>query len=138
MSICRGPVDTTRILAFRHPSQAELLLESLASSKLGLGQRARQVSERSELPGALQRIVIREQGQGKSWLAWVQREAHWCCVATMIPARIAGQPRPALRVTKYDASGRTVNFGIWAQLPDGTWHACAVKAGGRPATPTAR
>ena len=131
-------MDTTRILAFRHPSQANLLLESLARGRLGLGPRARQVSERSELPGSLQRTVIREQGEGKCWLAWVEREAHWCCVATMIPARIAGQPRPALRVTKYDAAGRTVHFGIWAQLQDGTWHACAVKARGGAAGPGVR
>lgn len=125
-------MDTTKILTFRHPSQAVLLLESLVRDRLRAGSRAHIVSDRSELPSALQRVLLEAGRAGKVWSAW--SDGHTACGYTgeMLAARLGGEKCAALRVTSYDHRGRLTSQRIWALGPDGTWQSCVKRTSRGP------
>jgi len=125
-------MDTTKILHFRHPSQAEMLLEALVRERLQTGSHSRRVTERSELPSAVQRLVISAARDGKVWSAWGERSALRCYISEMIPARLAGEKCTALRVTAYDSRGRLAWQRIYALLNDGSWQAAAIRTSRGP------
>lgn len=120
-------MDTTKIIGFRHPSQVELLLESLVLSRKRLSSRARRLTDRSELPSVLQRIAIRATRAGKSWSAWAEDDTLSFYIAEMTPARVGGQQCPALKVTAYGRAGRIEEYGIWARPGRGEWRRCVYK-----------
>lgn len=120
------PVDTSKIFAFRHPSQSILLLESLVSSWGRLPKHARRVNERSDLPFVLQRIAIRAAKEKAHWAAWAAAPSIWFFTAqvTLLPS---GAMRcPALKVTGYDEKGRPTVSGTWANMPRRGWRRCAL------------
>jgi hypothetical protein len=132
VTTCLRLVDTTRILTFRHPSQAELLLESLVRDRLRAGSHAHIVTDRSELPSALQRIIIEAGRSGKVWSAW--SDGHSACGYTgeMLAARIGGAKCAVLQVNSYDHRGRLTSQRVWARGADGTWHTCVRKTSRGP------
>ncbi len=125
-------METTRILHFRHPAQTEMLLDALVRERLQTGSRSRRVTERSELPSAVQRLVIPAARDGKAWSAWGEHSALRCYIGEMIPARLAGEKCTALRVTAYDSRGRLAWQRIYALLNDGTWQAAAKRTSRGP------
>jgi len=125
-------VDTSKILGFRHPSQVELLLESLVMSRKCLPSRARRLTDRSELPSALQRIAIQTTGAGKSWSAWTEDEGIWFYAAEMTPARLSGQKCPVLKLQAYSRKGRIEEYGLWARTGRNGWQRCVRKSGKNP------
>ena len=126
-------METTRILHFRHPAQTEMLLDALVRERLQTDSRSRRVTERSELPSAVQRLVIPAARDGKAWSAWGEHSALRCYIGEMIPARLAGEKCTALRVIAYDSRGRLAWQRIYALLNDGTWQAATKKTSRGPA-----
>ncbi len=130
--MCLRSVDTTKILTFRHPSQADLLLESLVRDRLRADSPAHIVTDCSELPSALQRVIIEAKRSGKVWSAW--SDGHSACAYTgeMLAARLGGAKCAVLRVTSYDHRGRLTSQRIWARGADGTWQTCVKKTSRGP------
>jgi len=124
--LCGCAVDTSKILSFRHPSQAELLLESLLKSLDRLPRHARRVSDRSDLPSVLQRIAIRATKQKVRWSAWSRENAVWFFTAevTLVPSGPAR--RPALKITGYNEKGKLTECGVWINMPQRGWRRCAL------------
>jgi hypothetical protein len=119
-------MDTSKILAFRHASQAELLLEALLQSLDRVPGHASRVTERSDLPAVLQRIVLRGAKQRLSWAAWARDKAFWFYTAEVIAAPIANVGRSALKVSGYDERGRLTECGVWVNPPGRGWARCAL------------
>lgn len=119
-------MDTSKILSFRHPSQAELLLESLLRSLNRLPRRARRVGDRSELPSALQKIAIRAKKQKLCWGAWSREDAVWFFTAEVTSVPSGELRRPALKISGYDAKGKLSECGVWVNMPSRGWRRCAL------------
>lgn len=113
-------MDTTKILAFRHPSQAELLLESLVR----LPARARKVTNRSDLPSALQRIAIQAGKAKRLWGAWARDDAIWFFTAEMSLALSRKHQRPSLIVSSFDQRGKIRECTLWVNFRDRGWRRC--------------
>jgi hypothetical protein len=108
-------VDTTKILNFRHASQAELLLESLIRDRLRADSPAHIVTDRSGLPAALQRVLIEAGRSGKTWRAWSDGRSTCGYTGEMLAARLNGVKCAVLRVTSYDHRGRLTSQRTWAR-----------------------
>lgn len=122
-------MDTTRIIGFRHPSQVELLLDALMTYRRCLPAAARRIRDRSDLPAAVQRVVIQATKADKGWSAWTAHGAIWCYIAEVIPARMGGEKCRALRVSAFDAKGRQTEHGIWAApMGDDSWRHYVAKS----------
>jgi hypothetical protein len=119
-------MDTSKILAFRHSSQAILLLESLLSSWGRLPKHARRVSERSSLPSVLQRIAIRGAKQKILWAAWAAESSIWFFTAEVTSVPSGGVRTPALKVTAYNEKGKSTASGVWVNVPRRGWRRCAL------------
>jgi len=119
-------MDTSKILAFRHPSQAGLLLESLLHSLGRLPERARRVTDRGDLPGTLQRIAIRGAKQRQSWSAWRRDSSLWFFTSEVVATTYANLKRPALRICRYDEKGRLTLSEVWVNVPTRGWRQCAL------------
>ena len=125
-------VDTTKILSFRHASQAELLLESLIRDRLRAGSTAHIVTDRSALPAALQRVLIAAGRSGKAWSAWSDGRSTCGYTGEMLAARLNGVKCAVLRVTSYDHRGRLLSQRTWARSSDGSWQSCVRKTSRGP------
>ncbi len=119
-------MDTSKILAFRHPSQAKLLLESLLESFGWLPHHARSVTDRSDLPAVLQRIALRGARQKVSWAAWRRESAVWFFTAEVTPAPSGNTRRSALKISSYDEKGKLTSCGVWVNVPRRGWQRCAL------------
>lgn len=126
MTASAAMVDTTRIIAFRHPSQAELLLESLLVGLRRLPRKVRKLTCRSELPSALQRIAMRSSRRKAAWSAWVDGETIWFFTAELASVPFNGRPTPALAVSGYDRKGVLTECGTWVNVPKRGWRRCAL------------
>jgi hypothetical protein len=101
-------------------------------SRKCLPSRARRLTDRSELPSALQRIAIHATGAGKSWSAWAEDEGIWFYAAEMTPARLCGQKCPVLKLKAYGRKGRIEEYGFWARTRRDGWQRCVRKSGKDP------
>lgn len=119
-------LDTTKILSFRHPSQASVLLESLLHSLDWLPENARRVQDRSELPSVLQRIAIRGARQQEKWLAWQRNSAIYFFTVKVTPPPAGVVRPPALRVSAYNERGSVTGCGVWANSPGKGWQRCVL------------
>lgn len=115
-------VDTTAILAFRHPSQAELLLESLVR----LPSHARKVTNRCDLPSALQRIAIQAMKAKKLWGAWARDSAIWFVTAETSMALSRQHQRPSLIVSSFDHRGKVCERTLWVNFRNRGWRRCVL------------
>lgn len=71
-------MQTMRLRAYQPPSRVQTLLESLqARGRLPGG--ARRVTDRSELPSAHQKIVIKSRNTESVWSAWTDESHIWVC-----------------------------------------------------------
>jgi hypothetical protein len=119
-------MDTSKIFAFRHPSQAELLLESLLLAAGRLPTRARRVAYRSDLPAVLQRIAISARKRKARWVAWTRGEAIWLFTAEVTAVPSGPVERPALKICRYNARGKLTKCGVWVNRPSRGWRRCAL------------
>ena len=119
-------MDTSKIMAFRHASQAVLLLESLLASARRVPRHACRITDRSSLPSVLQRIAIRGAKTKSYWAAWSAETSIWFFTAEVVPPP-SGIPRcPTLKVTAYDEKGTLKASGVWANIPKRGWQRCAL------------
>lgn len=132
MTTCPRLVDTTKILNFRHASQAELLLESLIRDRLRAGSPDHVVTDRSALPAALQRVLIQAGRSGKVWSAWSDGRSTCGYTGEMLAARVNGVKCAVLRVTSHDQRGRLISQRTWARSADGNWQTCVRKTSRGP------
>jgi hypothetical protein len=114
-------MDTSTIIAFRHSSQAELLLESLLRSLDKLPTHARRVDHRSDLPSSLQRIAIQSVKRRLRWGAWRINAALRLYTAEVISLSWHNVRRPALKVCGYDHKGALVESGVWINTQSRGW-----------------
>ena len=119
-------MDTSKILAFRHHPQAELLLESLLRSLDRMPAHARKVTDRSDLPSALQRIANQARRQNARWGAWSKDNAIWFFMAEVTSAPSGQVRRPALKISGYDEKGKLTECGVWVNIPPRGWRRCAL------------
>jgi hypothetical protein len=119
-------MDTTKILAFRHPSQAALLLESWVQTRDRVPGHASRVTVLSDLPAVLQRITIRGAKQKLGWVAWRKDNAIWFFTAQLVSAPLANVRRPGVQINGYDEKGRLTECGVWVDVPRRGWQRCAL------------
>lgn len=119
-------MQTMTLFAYQRPSRVTALLESLVLARGRLPRNARKITERNELPCALQKIVIRSQSTEQVWSAWTDEDHIWFFTADMSLDVSRERGCPALQVGSYEVDGMLKEWQLWACLKDGTWHQCAL------------
>lgn len=99
-------MQTMRLFAYQRPSRVEALLESLLQARGRLPGKARKVTDRSELPSALQKIVIKLHNNERVWNAWTDEDRIWFFTAEMSLELSRERGCPALQVGSYDVDGK--------------------------------
>jgi hypothetical protein len=118
-------MQTMTLFAYQTPSRVEALLESLLQAREHFPRKARKVTDRSELPSALQTIVIRLKNCDRVWSAWAIETRFWFFTAEMSLELSRERGCPALQVGSYEVDGKLKVWQLWACLKDGTWQQCA-------------
>lgn len=119
-------MQTTRLFAYQRPSRVAALLESLVQARGRLPDHARKVTDRSELPSALQKIVIKSQDTELVWSAWTDEDRVWFFTAEMSLALSRERGCPALHVASYNEDDKMRVWQLWVCLKDGIWQQCAL------------
>lgn len=119
-------MQTMTLFAYQRPSRVAALLESLLQAGGYLPGNARKVTDRSELPSALQKIVIQAQNSERVWSAWANQEWIGFFTAEMSLELSRERGCPALHVGSYKGDGRLEAWQLWTCLKDGTWQQCAL------------
>ncbi len=119
-------MQTMTLFAYQSPSRIAALLESLMQACGSLPSNARKVTDRSELPSALQKIVIKSQNTERVWSAWTDEDRTWFFTAEMSLELSRERGCPALHVASYKVDGKLETWKLWACLKDGTWQQCAL------------
>lgn len=119
-------MQTMKLFAYQRPSRIAALLESLLQARACLPGTARKVTDRSELPSALQKIVIKSQHTEQIWSAWIDEARIWFFTAEMSLELSRERGCPALQVRSYEVDGKLKGWQLWACLNDGSWQQCAL------------
>lgn len=119
-------MQTMRLLAYQPPSRVQMLLESLLQARGRLPDGARRVTDRSELPSALQKIVVKSHNSARVWSAWTDESHIWFFTAEMSLALSRERGCPTLQVGSYNVDGKMKEWQHWVCLNDGTWQQCAL------------
>jgi len=114
-------MDTSRILAFRHPSQLALLMDSLVASTVRLPQASAKVVNRGDIPAALQRIAISASKARMEWRAWLKGDAVVLLTAEHVAPPATHPKSPTVRLSVYGSQGRVKDRSVWLYQPDGNW-----------------
>ena len=119
-------MQTVRLFAYQRPSRVEALLESLLQAGAHVPANARKVTDRGELPSALQKIVIKSHNTERVWSAWTDEDRIWFFTAEMSLELSRERACPVLQVGSYAMDGKLKVWQLWACLKDGTWQQCAL------------
>jgi hypothetical protein len=119
-------MHTMRLFAYQRPSRIAALLDSLVQSRGRLSAAALKVTDCSELPYALQRIVIKSQHTQQVWSAWKDVQGTSLFNAEMSLELSRERGCPVLQVGTYEMDGKLKRWQLWACLKDGTWQQCAL------------
>lgn len=114
-------METMRLRTIQQPSQLDALLESFVRSRGQVPADAHRVLDRSELPGALQRVAIRARKSGHAWAAWGDGPRLWFFTAEMSLDLSRERGQPVLQVTAHAEDGQIVESGPWVRVRDGQW-----------------
>jgi hypothetical protein len=118
-------MHTLRLHAYQRPARVQILLEALVQTRELSPDYARKITDHSELPSSLQRIVFKSQKDGRVWSAWTDEDRVWLFVAEMSLAPSRERGCPALQVGLYREDGKIREWRLWACLTDGAWQSCA-------------
>lgn len=114
-------METMRLRSLQQPTRTQELLESLLLFLERPPRGADRVSDRTELPSVLQRLVIRGSKDGMAWAAWRQRFDIEFYGAELALDMARERGRPTLRVTVYDSDGKIRELANWAQVSQDAW-----------------
>ena len=119
-------MQTMRLFAYQSPSRIAALLESLLQTCGHVPGNARKVTDRSELPSALQKVVINSQNTERVWSAWTDEARIWLFTAEMSLELSRERGCPALQVGSYEVDGKLIRWQVWTYLKNSTWQQCAL------------
>jgi hypothetical protein len=117
-------METLRLQTIQKPAHVEGLLQSLVKSLGILPDGSDKVADRSELPSALQKVVIKATKDGQSWRAWMHGGVHiWLFVAEMSLPLSRERGSPLIQVKSYREDGLRESAN-WLVDRQGKWHRC--------------
>jgi hypothetical protein len=119
-------MQTMKLRTLQRPSQLETLLESLVMSQNWVPAGAPVVTDRSELPSALQKLAIKAVNSDGAWRAWQCHDGARLFVTEMSMDLSRERGCPALKVNYYNDQGRLQHYSLWIKLPTGDWQRCAL------------
>lgn len=119
-------MQTMRLRTLQAPSRVQAMLESMLEACGRLPNGARRVTDRSELPSALQKIVVKSNNSERVWSAWTDESHIWFFTAEMSLALSRERRCPTLQVGSYNVDGKMKAWQHWVCLNDGTWQQCAL------------
>lgn len=92
-------MQTMRLFAYQRPSRIAALLESLLQARGQWPRKARKVTDRSELPSALQKLVSKSQNTERVWNSWTDEDLRLVFHGYLPPAlqRVAMQAQRCLQ-----------------------------------------
>ena len=113
-----------------HTSAAEpaRVVARFARDESDLGANGRhQITDRSDLPSALQKLAIKAVKDEGTWRAWLAHDGVRFFVSEMSLELSRERGCAALKVHYYDEQGQLQTYSQWVQLADGaTWQRCTV------------
>jgi len=114
-------MQTMKLRVLQQPSHLETLLDSLVTSQNWVAGSAPRVTDRSEMPSALQKLAMKAVKAEGAWRAWVSHDGIRLFVAEMSLDLSRERGCPALKVSYYDDGARLQQYSLWIQLADGAW-----------------
>jgi hypothetical protein len=116
-------MHTLSLRALQFPSHVdELLTELVQSVDELLPEGAYQISDESNLPPTLHRLIRFSVHVGKSWACWLDDSGRaWLFLAEMSLPLSRESGVPVLLVEQYAQDGQLGAKGLWIGAGDGKW-----------------
>jgi len=118
-------MQTMKLRAFQPPPILTALLDSLVISQNWVPAGAAQVTDRSEIPSALQKVANKAAIVAGIWRAWLSYDGIRLFTTEMSMELAREHGAPALKVSYYDNEGRLQEYSAWVRRADGEWKRCA-------------
>jgi len=112
---------TMKLRTLQEPSALEILLGSLVASQHWVTAEAPRISERRDLPSALQKLTIKAVKGDGAWQAWTCYDGIRLFIAEMSMDLSRERGYPVLKVSYYNDEAQLQKYGVWVQLTDGGW-----------------
>jgi hypothetical protein len=119
-------MQTMKLRAYQAPSRLAVLPDSLVISQNWVSDNAPQVTDRSELSSALQRLAVNASNGGGAWRAWWSHDGVRLFATEMSMELSRERGFPALNVRYYNDQARLQSYTMWVQSTDATWRRCAL------------
>lgn len=119
-------MQTMKLFAYQQPSRVEMLLDGLVYAQHLIPSGARPISEHSDLPSVLQKVVFHANKNERVWRAWNLDEGIWFFTAEMSLPLSRERGCPALQVWRYSEAGAMQEWRLWVCLKDGSWQQCTL------------
>ena len=117
-------METLRLRRIQEPSRVERLLEAYISRAGIVPVDAYQIRNRSELPRALQTLLLRAIEEGQVWSCWADAERIWLFTCHMSLALSRERGAPVLMVHLYGEGAQILDSGAFRFDPQGNWSRC--------------
>ncbi|MGO9802783.1 MAG: hypothetical protein ACLPTM_10585 [Steroidobacteraceae bacterium] len=117
-------METLRLRRIQEPSRVERLLEAYISRAGIVPANAYQVRNPSELPRALQALLVRAIEEGQVWACWADAARIWLFTCHMSLALSRERGAPVLLVQLYGEHAELQDSGAFRFGPQGNWSRC--------------
>ncbi len=117
-------MDTVRLKTIQVPDGTLNLLESFASSKVGVPPAAHRLQSLSELPPQLRRHVGVGPNKQYVWYAWSVGERTSLLTGALSLERSRERGRPVLEVRSYGEDGLLEESAAWVCTRADQWERC--------------
>ncbi len=120
-------MHTIKLRTLQQPTGIALLLDSLVMNQSWVPSGGPQVTDRSDLPSALQKLAIKAVKEGGTWRAWLGHDGVRFFISEMSLELSRERGCAALKVRYYNEQGQLLMYSQWVQLADGgTWQRCTL------------
>jgi hypothetical protein len=114
-------METLRLRRIQEPSRVERLLEAYVSRAGIVPVDAYQIRNRSELPRALEVLLLRAIEEGQVWSCWADAARIWLFTCHMSLAMSRERGAPVLLVQLYGEHAELQDSGAFRFDPQGRW-----------------
>jgi hypothetical protein len=117
-------METMRLRNLQHPSQIEVLLETLVSRGDLLPKGSYRIRDPKALSSQLQMIATQAASEGRIWASWANTHYIWLFTCEMSLHLSRERGTPVLLVNRYDENGELQDTGSWTADAEGKWQRC--------------
>lgn len=120
-----GSGNTQRLRYIQHPSNAEMLGQSLFWCAIEMPRGASRTDDLAALPSKLQKVVRLLSTNSAAWFAYATSFSTRLFTAEVEFDLSRDRGRPVMRLREFNEEGRVTHSELWVRLSNDEWTRCS-------------